>query len=61
MDEKTLEEHRRSKLHKRRIRDLRDTPYSQAEADAAGGLGSYTIKRKKADNDLVNGKRKKIE
>ncbi|KAJ8098215.1 hypothetical protein POJ06DRAFT_147143 [Lipomyces tetrasporus] len=31
--------HRRGKNHKRRVRMLKEQPYSQAEADAASGLG----------------------
>ncbi|KAK9366281.1 hypothetical protein V1509DRAFT_648812 [Lipomyces kononenkoae] len=31
--------HRRGKNHKRRVRLLKEQPYSQAEADAASGLG----------------------
>ncbi|KAK9471208.1 uncharacterized protein V1510DRAFT_347191, partial [Dipodascopsis tothii] len=31
--------HRRGKNHKRRVRMLREQPYSQAEADAAAGVG----------------------
>ncbi|KAI8891126.1 hypothetical protein K501DRAFT_289744 [Backusella circina FSU 941] len=31
--------HLRSKLHKRRVKKLQDEPYTQAEADAAAGLG----------------------
>ena len=35
-----LEQHRRGKPHKRKLKKLkRDAPYSQAEADAAGGMG----------------------
>lgn len=32
-------QHVRTKAHKRRVKELRDTPYSQAEADAAAGMG----------------------
>ncbi|KAK9476135.1 hypothetical protein V1514DRAFT_286028 [Lipomyces japonicus] len=31
--------HRRGKNHKRRVKLLKEQPYSQAEADAASGLG----------------------
>jgi len=61
IDEETLEGHKRSKLHKKRVKDMKDTPYSQAEADAAAGLGNYTVKRKKEDNDLFNGKKMRTE
>lgn len=32
--------HERHKLHKRRVRMLKEPPYTQQEADFAGGLGS---------------------
>ena len=35
------EEHVKTKLHKKRLRLLRDAPYTQTEADAAAGLGTY--------------------
>ncbi|KAI9852537.1 MAG: Bud site selection protein 20 [Thelocarpon superellum] len=38
--EHNLIEHRRGKNHKRRVRLLRDTPYTQKEAEAAVGLGT---------------------
>jgi bud site selection protein 20 len=60
-----MNEHKRSKLHKKRIRQLKDEPYSQAEAEAAAGLGSYPLKRKSTgedqDADQVQEKRIKVE
>ncbi|PAA66134.1 hypothetical protein BOX15_Mlig031632g1, partial [Macrostomum lignano] len=41
-DRQALLEHRRGKPHKRRLKELGDKPYAQAEADAAGGLGVYS-------------------
>eukprot|EP00055_Hartaetosiga_balthica_P005291 m.15337 g.15337 ORF g.15337 m.15337 type:complete len:152 (+) comp4458_c0_seq1:146-601(+) len=41
LDEVTLKHHRKSKIHKRRLKELRETPYSQEEADAVAGLGTY--------------------
>ncbi|MCJ1235609.1 Bud site selection protein 20 [Varicellaria rhodocarpa] len=38
--EHNLIEHRKGKNHKRRIRSLREEPYTQKEADAAAGLGT---------------------
>lgn len=35
-----LEKHRTTKIHRRRLKELRDEPYSQKEADAAAGLGT---------------------
>ncbi|KAJ2221331.1 hypothetical protein H4R99_008156 [Coemansia sp. RSA 1722] len=37
-DDRSLEEHRRGRGHKRRIRDLKDPAYTQKEAEAAAGL-----------------------
>ena len=38
--------HTRSKVHKRRLRELRDIPYSQEEADAAVGMGLEKFQQK---------------
>ena len=53
-DETSQEEHVKSKLHKRRLKELKDVPYTQEEADRAGGLGSYHIR-------LTKGKHAEIE
>ncbi|KAI9312897.1 hypothetical protein BX666DRAFT_1865448 [Dichotomocladium elegans] len=34
-----LSEHLRGKTHKKRVKLLKEEPYTQAEADAAAGLG----------------------
>ncbi|XP_010877919.1 zinc finger protein 593 [Esox lucius] len=41
VDAKALKEHFKTKGHKKRIKLLKDEPYSQAEADRAAGMGSY--------------------
>lgn len=59
-----MKEHKRSKLHKKRVRLLKDEPYSQAEAEAAAGLGSYTLKRKREtvpEDESTQDKRIKAE
>ncbi|KAJ1977036.1 hypothetical protein H4R34_003746 [Dimargaris verticillata] len=38
IDAHTLTQHRRTKDHKKRVKALRETPYSQKEAEAAAGL-----------------------
>ncbi|KAJ1907939.1 hypothetical protein LPJ81_000433 [Coemansia sp. IMI 209127] len=38
VDERGQHEHRRSREHKRRLRDLKDPAYTQKEAEAAAGL-----------------------
>ncbi|KAI9484667.1 hypothetical protein BDB00DRAFT_125225 [Zychaea mexicana] len=44
-----LKEHVRGKTHKKRVKLLKEEPYTQAEADAAAGLG-------KADNGKRGGR-----
>lgn len=34
-----LQKHTKTKLHKHRVKELREKPYSQAEAEAAAGMG----------------------
>ncbi|KAJ8398154.1 hypothetical protein AAFF_G00429980 [Aldrovandia affinis] len=41
VDLKAMKEHFRTKVHKRRLKQLREEPYTQAEAERAAGMGSY--------------------
>ncbi|XP_067311614.1 zinc finger protein 593 [Pseudorasbora parva] len=41
VDLKTMKEHFKTKGHKKRLKKLRDEPYTQAEAERAAGMGSY--------------------
>ncbi|XP_056624012.1 zinc finger protein 593 [Triplophysa dalaica] len=41
IDLKTLKEHFKTKHHKKRLKQLREEPYTQAEAERAAGMGSY--------------------
>uniref|UniRef100_A0A1I7SXH2 Zinc finger protein 593 homolog n=1 Tax=Caenorhabditis tropicalis TaxID=1561998 RepID=A0A1I7SXH2_9PELO len=41
IDEKTRQLHRKTKLHKNRVKTLKEVPYTQAEANAAGGSGFF--------------------
>ncbi|XP_046871416.1 zinc finger protein 593 [Hypomesus transpacificus] len=41
VDLNSMKEHFKTKVHKRRLKKLRDEPYSQAEAERAAGMGSY--------------------
>ncbi|KAG5856117.1 hypothetical protein ANANG_G00004620 [Anguilla anguilla] len=41
VDLKAMKEHFRTKVHKKRLKQLREEPYTQAEADRAAGMGSY--------------------
>ncbi|KAF2201318.1 hypothetical protein GQ43DRAFT_431735 [Delitschia confertaspora ATCC 74209] len=44
--------HKRGKVHKRRLRALRDEPYTQKEAEAAAGLTTDNGKRTTAVMDI---------
>ncbi|KAH9405248.1 F-actin-capping protein subunit alpha [Tyrophagus putrescentiae] len=41
VNEFTLKEHKRSKQHKQRVKELKVAPYSHKEAEQAAGMGSY--------------------
>lgn len=41
MTDQVLQDHFRTKLHKKRIKELRFEPYSIEEAERAAGFGSY--------------------
>ncbi|XP_063810818.1 zinc finger protein 593 isoform X2 [Pseudophryne corroboree] len=41
VDLKTLKEHFKTKIHKRRLKQLKEEPYTQEEAERAAGMGSY--------------------
>merc|ERR1712168_371691 len=44
-------EHKKTKNHKKRLRLLKETPYTQLEAEAAAGMGSYTVTKDKKTDD----------
>ncbi|XP_006008847.1 zinc finger protein 593 [Latimeria chalumnae] len=46
VDQKSLKDHFTSKVHKRRLKQLREEPYTQAEAERAAGMGSYIPPKK---------------
>lgn len=46
-DTTSQEEHVKSKLHKKRLKELKDVPYTIEEAERAAGLGSYHIRHTK--------------
>ncbi|CAG2105750.1 unnamed protein product [Medioppia subpectinata] len=41
IDDKAMRDHNKSKAHKKRLKLIRDEPYSQEEAERASGMGSY--------------------
>ncbi|RPA98921.1 hypothetical protein L873DRAFT_1828352 [Choiromyces venosus 120613-1] len=52
-------QHRRGKNHKRRVRLLKEEPYSQKEADAAAGIGAaafyQALENKKEEEKVEQG------
>ncbi|CAJ0766917.1 2275_t:CDS:2 [Entrophospora sp. SA101] len=53
IDSHALNEHYRGKLHKRRIKLLKETPYSQKEAEAAVGYSTENSRNKSLLNDII--------
>ncbi|XP_030075278.1 zinc finger protein 593 [Microcaecilia unicolor] len=45
-DFRSLKDHFKTKVHKRRLKQLREEPYTQEEAERAAGMGSYIPPRK---------------
>jgi len=41
IDQRSLNEHKRGKNHKRRVKDTNEVPYSIEESERAAGLGTY--------------------
>jgi len=51
--QQALDEHKRGKVHKKRVKETDEVPYSIEESERAGGLGSYVpppAKRIKQDH-----------
>ncbi|KAK7904870.1 hypothetical protein WMY93_017477 [Mugilogobius chulae] len=46
VDLRSMKEHFKSKVHKRRLKQLSEEPYTQAEAERAAGMGSYIPPKK---------------
>jgi len=42
IDAQSKSEHERGKVHKKRVKETKEVPYSIKESEKAGGLGSYT-------------------
>ncbi|GLG96117.1 Zinc finger protein 593 homolog-like Protein [Gryllus bimaculatus] len=47
IDDRSLKEHFRTKAHKRRLKDLETEPYTIEESERAGGLGSFSVAKKR--------------
>ncbi|KAL1602799.1 hypothetical protein SLS60_006220 [Paraconiothyrium brasiliense] len=52
--EANFEAHYKGKVHKRRVKQLKEEPYSQKEAEAAAGLGTDNGKRTTTLMDVDN-------
>uniref|UniRef100_A0A8D0B0M6 Zinc finger protein 593 n=1 Tax=Salvator merianae TaxID=96440 RepID=A0A8D0B0M6_SALMN len=46
VDLKSMKDHFRSKVHKKRLKQLSEEPYTQEEAERAAGMGSYVLPKK---------------
>uniref|UniRef100_A0A8C6SBA7 Zinc finger protein 593 n=1 Tax=Neogobius melanostomus TaxID=47308 RepID=A0A8C6SBA7_9GOBI len=46
VDLRSMKEHFKTKIHKRRLKQLSEEPYTQAEAERAAGMGSYIPPKK---------------
>nr|AFK11272.1 Zinc finger protein [Callorhinchus milii]AFM89803.1 zinc finger protein 593 [Callorhinchus milii] len=46
IDQRNLQEHFKTKVHKRRLKQPSEAPYTQEEAERAAGMGSYTRPQK---------------
>ncbi|XP_003227414.1 zinc finger protein 593 [Anolis carolinensis] len=46
VDLKSMKDHFRSKVHKKRLKELSEEPYTQEEAERAAGMGSYVPPKK---------------
>ncbi|GCC35643.1 hypothetical protein chiPu_0014130 [Chiloscyllium punctatum] len=46
IDQRSLKEHFKTKVHKRRLKQLSEEPYTQEEAERAAGMGSYIPAKK---------------
>ncbi|KGL72853.1 Zinc finger protein 593, partial [Tinamus guttatus] len=46
VDLSSMKEHFRSKVHKKRLKQLSEEPYTQEEAERAAGMGSYIPPKK---------------
>ncbi|KAG0327388.1 hypothetical protein BGZ99_007718 [Dissophora globulifera] len=53
INKESLQEHQKGKIHKKRVKLLKDEPYTQAEADAAAGLQRADNKVKKAKAEAM--------
>ncbi|CAD7091371.1 unnamed protein product [Hermetia illucens] len=67
IDDQAMQQHFRTKVHKRRLKALEVEPYSIEEAERAAGHGSYVAPKKRrmetqpSKEEVAKGKKVKIE
>ena len=54
MNEFTLKEHKKSKQHKQRVKELKIPSYSHEESEHAAGMGSYHKPTSQTTMDIDN-------
>jgi len=54
INQQALDEHKRSKIHKKRVKDTQEVPYTIEESERAGGLGSYVAPIKKVPKEPMD-------
>lgn len=53
VNETSLNDHAKTKIHKRRLKALQMEPYTQEEANRAAGQGSYTKPKPAVHDDVT--------
>jgi len=43
VDETSLKDHIKSRVHRKKVKMLKEVPYTPEEAERAAGMGSYTL------------------
>lgn len=68
INQRALDDHFKTKVHKRRMKALQDDPYTEKEAELAAGHGSFTsppakrkIETQPSKEEYAQGKRVKVE
>ena len=54
IDRRALTDHLRTKVHKRKVKDLQEEPYSHKEAEQSGGVGVYVPRTATVERDVLD-------
>ena len=54
MDRRALTDHLRTKVHKRKVKDLQEEPYSHKEAEQSGGVGVYVPRTATVEREVLD-------